>query len=182
MKKLIVAMLLACVATLAFAQMNMGGEGEMSAMEGMHMMPVTDEYSFIAGMIPHHQEAVDTSLVMLSNSHRPEMQAFAWEIVKVQMAEIVMMHGWLDSWYADRGEEVMYMPMMREQAGLEADELDRAFLEDMIVHHEMAVVMAEQLLENDYAENPSVAALAHAIIETQSEEIAMMRTWLEDWF
>jgi uncharacterized protein (DUF305 family) len=160
----------------------MDTDTDMSKMDDMHMMPVTDEHSFIIGMVPHHQEAVDTALVMLTHSHRPEMQAFAWDIVKVQSEEIALMNRWLDEWYAARDAEAMYMPMMREQAGLEADALDKAFLEDMIVHHKMAVVMAKELLENGYAKNPGVAELARAIIDTQSGEIDMMHTWLEDWF
>ena len=32
--------------------------------------------------------------------------------------EIALMNRWLDEWYAARDAEAMYMPMMREQAGL----------------------------------------------------------------
>lgn len=158
--------------TLSFAQMS----GDMQ------MTPVTDEYTFIAGMIPHHQEAVDTALEVLVRSHRPEMQAFAWDIIKVQMEEIALMEGWLSEFYSDATTEIKYSPMMREQAGLSAEDLDRFFLEDMIVHHQMGVTMAEDLLENDYAQTPGVPKLAQNIIDLQSDEITLMSRWLESWY
>lgn len=160
-----------------------GSDADTMSMDmAMDMEPVVDEYSFIAGMIPHHQEAVDTSLLILTNSHRPEMQTFAWGIVKAQAAEIALMNGWLGAWYAERDGEARYAPMMRELRTLSADELDRIFLEDMILHHRGAVMMSRALLDDDLAEHPEVARLARDIIAAQETEIAQMEAWLDAWY
>lgn len=68
-------------------------------------------------------------------------------------------------------------------AGLEGKhggEFDHAFIDEMIVHHEGAVAMAEAALE--HAERGEVKALARGIIEAQTREIALMRGWVEEWF
>ena len=55
-------------------------------------------------------------------------------------------------------------------------EASRLFLEQMIVHHEGAIEMAEDELEG--GENPDALELANAIIEAQSTEIEEMQELL----
>jgi uncharacterized protein (DUF305 family) len=74
--------------------------------------------------------------------------------------------------------------MMRDMAasleGKTGDEFDRAFLEEMIVHHEGAVLMAEAALQN--AERQEIKDLSVAIIAAQNREIADMKSWLSTWY
>ena len=82
-------------------------------------------------------------------------------------------------------DEVMSMSgmmdgMMAELDGKTGDEFDKAFLSEMIVHHEGAVVMAEAVLEN--SKKPELLNLAKDIIKAQTSEIAQMKTWLTDWY
>lgn len=53
---------------------------------------------------------------------------------------------------------------------------EEQFLRDMILHHEAAVLMAEQVLKLNPREE--VRRLANAIIEAQAKEIAQMKGWL----
>jgi uncharacterized protein (DUF305 family) len=57
---------------------------------------------------------------------------------------------------------------------------DKAFLEEMIVHHEGAVDMAELVLEK--SERPELRKLAEEIITAQKKEIGDMKNWLGVWF
>lgn len=56
---------------------------------------------------------------------------------------------------------------------------EKQFVEEMIPHHEAAVVMAKDVLKL----NPrtEVKDLAEAIIKTQNSEIKMMQYWLTAW-
>jgi uncharacterized protein (DUF305 family) len=54
------------------------------------------------------------------------------------------------------------------------------FMKDMIDHHAMAVMMAEMCLEK--AVHEELRALCEEIIATQSQEIATMQAWLQDWY
>lgn len=64
--------------------------------------------------------------------------------------------------------------------GKAGDAFDRAFIEEMIVHHEGAVEMAEQALEK--ALRPEIKEMAADIIEAQTREIQMMQKWLKEWY
>lgn len=70
--------------------------------------------------------------------------------------------------------------MMMSLDGKQDDELDRAFLDEMIIHHEGAVSMAETLL--DGTQRPELIQLGQAIISAQTDEIAMMKQWKAQWF
>lgn len=63
--------------------------------------------------------------------------------------------------------------------GKTGDELDAAFLEGMIPHHQGAIDMAELLLEN--AKHDELKQMARDIIEAQQREIDMMKRWQKDW-
>jgi uncharacterized protein (DUF305 family) len=54
------------------------------------------------------------------------------------------------------------------------------FMENMIDHHAMAVMMAEMCLMK--AVHPELIAMCENIIATQSAEIEMMQMWLQDWY
>lgn len=66
--------------------------------------------------------------------------------------------------------EAMHMGMVQEDA-------DIAFACGMIAHHQVAIDMAEVLLE--HGEDPEMRGLATEIIEAQTAEIDRMTRWLE---
>jgi uncharacterized protein (DUF305 family) len=51
---------------------------------------------FIAGMIPHHQGAIDMAKVVLAFGKDPEVKKLAQDIIKAQEQEIA----WMKSWQA----------------------------------------------------------------------------------
>ena len=60
------------------------------------------------------------------------------------------------------------------------ESIDQAFIDMMVPHHESAIAMAELALER--AEHDELRALADEIIAAQSQEIAQMKAWREEWF
>lgn len=57
---------------------------------------------------------------------------------------------------------------------------ERAFLEQMVPHHESAIAMAT--LARERAQRPQLRQLAEDIISAQEKEIAEMKTWHRQWF
>lgn len=57
---------------------------------------------------------------------------------------------------------------------------DRAFIDNMVPHHQLAVAMAR--VELARGKRPQVRALARAIISAQNDEITLMKRWRADWF
>ncbi|MFA5132010.1 MAG: DUF305 domain-containing protein [Candidatus Paceibacterota bacterium] len=70
--------------------------------------------------------------------------------------------------------------MMQELQGKNGDAFDQAFLSQMIVHHQGAVVMAEAVLKT--SKRPELLKLAKDIITAQTKEIEMMQGWERTWF
>jgi uncharacterized protein (DUF305 family) len=164
--------------------------GASSAPMGMGMgmgMPMAtqtvDEASFLVHMIPHHREAVASAEALRAVTERPELIELLDAIVSTQNAEIAAMEGWLDAWHPNIARDVAYVPMMRDLGPDAAvEDLERAFLEDMIAHHMMAVHEAQTLLAGGLAEHDEVAELARSIVADQMSEMHQMAAWLGTWF
>lgn len=95
-----------------------------------------------------------------------------------ETAPLAMDHSAMDM--GDDTMETMMMDMTARMEGKKGDELDRIFLEDMIVHHQGAVDMALMLVNR--TRRPELKAFAQEIIDVQDKEIMMMEAWLAEWF
>ncbi|GAA1989752.1 hypothetical protein GCM10009777_26230 [Microbacterium pumilum] len=142
---------------------------------------------FVTMMIPHHQQAIEMSDTILAKDDvHPDVAELATKIKDAQAPEIEMMQGWLEDWGVDDGDPMGGMDhgdrMMSEDdmAALNAasgPEASRLFLEQMIMHHQGAIEMAETEIES--GQNPDAVALAHKIVEDQTAEIATMQDLLD---
>jgi uncharacterized protein (DUF305 family) len=184
--------------TMARGHGAMGGMGSMmngtSMSGGMEMGPFDEDRpfdpQFIDEMIVHHQMAIMSSEHMIADSERPELRRFAENIQDSQSEQINQMQEWREEWYPDAGrtsgmpggmmDEIMGHGMMggsmRGMAG--GDATDAAFLRMMIPHHQQAIDMSEEAL--DEAEHPELKELAQMIIAEQSTEIELMQGYLEE--
>jgi uncharacterized protein (DUF305 family) len=157
-----------------------------SSMEGMDHGVIASEgqpYNavFIDSMIVHHEGAIIMANQALEQAERPEILALANEIINAQEAEIGQMKAWRTEWHADLAETMgmdMNMGPMEVPEGVTP--FDQRFIEAMIPHHEGAIAMARDALEN--AERQEIKDLANAIITAQEAEIAEMRQWLQEWY
>ena len=173
--------------TVLFALLLTFAPPALAAMPGMTMtQPVESEFAFLAGMVPHHEDALEDARLATERSERAEIRELAQNIIATQDAEIAQMEGWLSAWYPERDRaeaaqamEGMVMPGLENLSG---DTFDRAFLEGMTAHHQMAVQMVDSLLQQDLVEHGEVRTLAENIRETQNAEITQMQGWLETWF
>lgn len=151
------------------------------------------DVSFAQGMIPHHQQAVEMSDIVIEGGESPEVKALAEEIKRAQAPEIETLRGWLKDWDEPEtpdsgghagmdmgGGDEMDMMSDEEMGELEAASgkaLDRMFLEMMIRHHRGAIDMAEtEVADGQFAD---AKKMAETIIETQSAEIEKMTALLE---
>lgn len=168
--------------------------GSQVAVPGGHMMPSGQMMSqnidqhFIVQMIPHHEGAIEMAKVALERSKRPEILSLAKGILEAQQKEIDDMRSWYRSWFGSvppaGGMGMMHMDSMSGDASalanVSAAEFDREFMEQMIPHHEMAIMMAQMLQAS--TERGEMKILADTIITSQSREIDMMRSWLKSWY
>ena len=150
---------------------------------------------FAQMMIPHHEQAIEMSDIILSKDDVPaDVTSLAEEIKAAQGPEIAQLTDWLEQWGEPTQPEGMDMDMggdhdmsqmegmlseedlqqLSDAPGPEAAEL---FLNQMIAHHEGAVAMAEDQVEN--GKYPPAVDLAQTIIDTQQQEIDTMQQMLD---
>jgi uncharacterized protein (DUF305 family) len=137
-------------------------------------------------MIPHHQQAVEMSEMLLAKDDiDPAVADLAQRIMDAQGPEIDTMSGWLEEWGVDssvhegmdHGDDgMMSEEDMAELEDATGSDASRLFLEQMIQHHEGAIDMAQD--EVDDGQNPDAVALAQEIVDTQQAEIEEMQELL----
>ena len=143
-----------------------------------HADMVSDEISFLGEMIPHHQEAVDSSKVLLSKATNPQLISILQNIVSGQAQEITMMTKRLSDMSGWSSYKPMYMPMMSDTSSIQdVSLLEQTYITDMIAHHQWAVDMATKVLT--LSPKSEIATFARQIIADQSKEIAIFKSLLE---
>jgi uncharacterized protein (DUF305 family) len=149
-----------------------------------HSAMVSDapyDATFIDGMIVHHEGAITMARQALEQAERQEIKQLAQAVVSAQDGEITQMRAWRAAWYpdlADTGGMAMDMGPMEVPAG--DAPFDQRFIQAMIPHHEGAIAMARDALEQ--AERQEIKELAQAVITAQEGEIAQMKAWLQEWY
>lgn len=145
------------------------------------------DVAFMQGMIPHHEQAIEMAELVPDRTDSRRLCDLAPEIIEVQEAEIEQLREWLEEAGADAGgdhdhdemEGMLSEEELTELREAEGQEFDCLFAEHMIFHHEGAIEMSEDVLEDGRAKR--VTDLADEIIAVQREEIEMMECWRDDW-
>lgn len=144
---------------------------------------------FLNGMIPHHQSAVAMSESYLRHGGKAEdLRELASEIITQQNEEIEEMKSMVEALgkenFREEEAEAAYLEeyekmLTHNHSGDSvAQNIDFAFAEGMILHHQMAIEMSELVLK--FTDNEDVKGLAENIIELQKKEIEEMNNILED--
>lgn len=165
---------------------------------GMMMDP---DRVFIEQMIPHHQDAIDMGNLALERAEHTEIRQLAENVIRDQSREISLMRSWYKAWYGTdvpeyqnsvrgggmnrRGTDTGMMggSMVSQRTDLvqlgNATPFDKEFIEQMVPHHQMAIMMAQMTLNSDRKE---MRDLGNSIIRSQSSEVARMREWYSTWY
>jgi uncharacterized protein (DUF305 family) len=162
---------------------------------GMMMSGEQGDRAFIEMMIPHHDGAVKMADIMLKRTKRPELRQLATAIKRDQTREIGQMKTWYKQWYkasvpstprsrgmgmmSGSGMANMMTAQVQKLATATDSDRDRVFLEEMIPHHKMALMMTSHIVDSDRSE---LRSLAKNIMQTQTAEIDQMRQWYNTWY
>lgn len=143
-----------------------------------HADMINSEKDFYREMIPHHQEAVDTSVLLFINTDDPELRMLTKSIFEAQTDEILAMRLSYARWYNLIPTGAMYQPMMRDLNVVTGRERDIRYVQDMILHHKGALEMADKVLTFKDIHEETVI-FAKDIIRNQKTEIDFMQQWLK---
>ena len=197
--RLISILLLTCAAATLSAQapiLQPGAPGEpareLSAEAAIEIADTrysAADVRFMTDMIPHHHQALQMAELVGERTNNPTLVEIAGRIDASQRDEIEFMQGWL----AERGERVPdptahhHMHMSHDMAGMASPEdmarlatlsgveFDRLFLELMIEHHEGAITMVDELLDQPgSAYDPVLFEFTTDVVNDQTAEIERM--------
>jgi len=149
------------------------------------------ERAFLEGMVPHHESAIAMAEVAAERAQAPEIKQIAEGIADSQTPEINQMSSihqrLFDAPLVPDEAAHEELGLSSEEAGMgghaadpasaleDADPFDRAFVDEMVPHHQGAITMANAVLaETDDAE---LRALAESIVATQEREIEEMNAF-----
>lgn len=122
------------------------------------------------------------AFLYMEPEHRIKSGHIAFLIVVTLILGIIAGVGLADSYaqkeHAAETEENAHdtHAMSADLSALSGTALDTEFLVQMIVHHQGAIDMAQEVIAR--GEDPKVKELAHEIVAAQLPEIELMRSWL----
>ncbi|MCP9487725.1 MAG: DUF305 domain-containing protein [Gaiellaceae bacterium MAG52_C11] len=164
------------LASLVLVVAGCGGDDEETASGGGNAA----DRAFLEGMIPHHDGGVDLGKLAAEMSEHEELKELGQDVDEAQSREVEEMK--------EAHERLFGEPFPEGEHGgddslaeLEAaDPFDKAFIDELIPHHQEAITMAREEIAG--GSDDELKELAENIVETQSKEIEDMNDWREDWY
>ena len=164
------------------------------------------DIEYLEHMIPHHQVAIDISILLEKKSKWPKMKQLLRKLIWVQRYEIGLMKEVLNKFPNNltNGEKMRrtYISVISDY--MKPNKLgmtntycdpqffnpeehmkhmqhmrldDNMYIHHMIPHHQVAVDMSKKLLKN--TKNDFMIYLAYRIIQSQQEEIILLKDMLK---
>jgi uncharacterized protein (DUF305 family) len=147
---------------------------------------------FAQHMIPHHQQAIEMSDMLLAKQGiDPRVTVLANQIKAAQGPEIQQMQEWLKQWGSPQMPMPSGMPGHGDMSGMsgmtgmmsaqdmtalqsaQGVEASKLFVTQMIAHHEGAITMAQNEIKD--GQYPAAVDLARSIVTSQQKEIDTMK-------
>lgn len=162
-------------------------------LENMSVRPSgSAELDFLISMIPQYEASVDLSKsYLILGGKNKRLKEFAKEIIEEHLEEIGSMRELIKEIQKqdinDNEKEKKYLNVYNKIISSHQhipDETDasssveEAYIEGMIIHHQMAAGMAETILK--FSSHREICSTAEDIFETQKEEISKMEEIFND--
>ena len=141
--------------------------------------PTEADKTFVADMTPHHALGVRMAAMALEKADDVRVREFGFTMGRYQQAEFDQLSAMATSWKATASGHAhgMLTPVEEDAlAALDGRAFDKAWLEQMIIHHEGAVVMATS--EVAVGSDAKTKAIAANIATVQTKEITKMKAVL----
>jgi uncharacterized protein (DUF305 family) len=159
---------------------------------GTPMAGMEFDLVYIDMMIPHHESVIALAEIARDQLGDERLQAIADAILETQPPEIEELAALREEWYGSPEPEKISDEIMAKSMGMEhgcadqmhmdqmsaewqveqfeaADDKDLAFIDQVIPHHEMAVVTSQLALEK--AKHEEIKDIAQMVIDAQEREI-----------
>jgi uncharacterized protein (DUF305 family) len=139
-----------------------------------HMMQMSDQ-QFVPMMIRHHREGIEMARLVEEKGSSGEIKTLAGRIHERDIRELERLGQAAHS--ARQADEHGKMMEQQSEATMQrlrsasGPQLDQAFVDEMIKHHQAAIRMAE----GAKLENPELKELSRKMVATQHEELTSLQ-------
>jgi len=134
----------------------------------------TLDLRYVNAMIAHHRGAMLLAEQLEKNTTRPEMKALAQNILADEPKAIAELYAWKKDWYKDT--KSVRDPIVAN-LGPAGETFDLRFLNAIIAHHEVGIVMTtEARLKSSRAEILDNANAVEAFLSNGLETLKGIRT------
>ncbi|MGH3132064.1 MAG: DUF305 domain-containing protein [Gaiellaceae bacterium] len=179
-------MMLPLLVAVAFVVGCGGGDSDEpdSAAAPASSSAVPFDRSFIDAMVPHHESAIEMAEAAKPRLTQPDLIEVADDIIASQQEEIDRMLDWREEWFGSREvdpEGAAGLGLSEDEMGMDhgsmqdienADDVDKAFAQAMIPHHQGAIEMAK--LAQERGQHEEIKDLANDIVDAQEREIEIL--------
>ena len=180
------------VATALLAGCSSSPESEAGSTSASDSLSSSDSM-FLSMMIPHHGQALEMATLAETRAEDPRVKDLAARIKAAQGPEIEAMQSWLSdaglpvpAATDGMGSHAGHMGMsgmltddeLKRLAAQKGHEFDHLFLSGMVKHHEGAIDMAADVINN--GKSQKVITLAQEIDKAQRAEIREMKALIEE--
>lgn len=148
------------------------------------------DITFLKNMVVHHQQALELTALVPTQSTNPTLFTLADQIAAQQRTELQGCQAQLLQWEApgdspggpEAAPDRLDIPGMVDQAtvnrlrDLRGPAFDKLWLQSMIEHHRGAITMAHNEIEN--GQSPEAISIAQSLMARQQTEIDQMNQQL----
>jgi uncharacterized protein (DUF305 family) len=145
----------------------------------MNLGPADELFNlrYINQMIAHHRGAVLLGEQLGKNTKRPELQSLAAEIATTEPQRIAELYAWKKAWF---GDSRMVRDPRIENLGSYDENFDLRFLNALIAHHNIGILMARDA--ESKASKTEVLANAQAVDAFLSGGVKMLEGLRKQWY
>ncbi|MBF2029258.1 MAG: DUF305 domain-containing protein [Oscillatoriales cyanobacterium C42_A2020_001] len=154
------------------------------------------DQQFMMMMVPYQEDAIALANAALTRAQHPEIKALARTIKQAQATRNQQLRSFYRQWYGTdvpdslQGQEMANSNQKLNGMGgaLQIDlmdlelspDFDQAFLEEMMQHQQMGVIMAQEVLAS--SDRSEIRTFAKSVIQTQNAHIDEMQYWYQQWY
>ncbi len=141
------------------------------------------DMTFVTEMIPHHERGVDAADLALTRAKHAEIKRSARELLQFQSTELANMRVVRDV-LGKAGVKVGDLGVPATSLDLRelrnATDFDRAYIDQMIPHHELAIRMARP--EHEQGIHADLRRTATDVSDLARFQIRQMKRWRRAWY
>jgi uncharacterized protein (DUF305 family) len=145
-----------------------------------HSTPdITDDKTFIEYVIPHHQEAIDSSQEVLKFTKDPELIIFLNNVIQSQSNEVKTLKNYYKNWFGGEYIDTYVKPQQRF-TGMTTILVEKNYVQNMLGHHSGIINVAKKILtDSSFQYKPEILDLSKNIIKDQEADNIQLQNWLE---